>query len=101
MSLFFYQPLSKEQAAEIEKIIDESEEAEEMEYALGISIYNKLKQAELKGELKGRQEGRQEGKTEGKLEVAKKIINAGMKIEQVSTFTDLPVEKIQELIEDS
>ena len=83
--------LPKEQAVEIERIIDESEEAEEMEYALGISIYNEIKQAELKGNLKGKLEG----KIEGKLEVAKKMLDAGMKIEQVSVFTDLPVDKIQ------
>ena len=58
-----------------------------MEYALGISIYNEIKQAELKGNLKG------------KLEVAKKMLDAGMKIEQVSVFTDLPVDRIQEFIE--
>lgn len=38
-----------------------------MEYALGMPIYNKLKEAELKGT----QEGIKEGSLKGELEVAK------------------------------
>jgi len=97
--------LPKEQAAEIGKIIDESWEVEEMEYALGLSIYKEIKQAELKGKLAGKlegiQEGIKEGKLEGKLEVAKKLLAAGMEIEQVSVFTELPVEEIQKLIDEN
>jgi predicted transposase/invertase (TIGR01784 family) len=85
--------LPKEQAAEIEKIIDESEEVEEMEYALGLSIYKEIKQAEQKGKL--------EGRLEGKREVAKKLLAAGMTIEQVSVFTELPVVEIHKLMTQS
>ena len=83
--------LPKEQAEELENVIDKSEEVEEMEYALGLSIYNKLKEAEQKGEQKGR--------LEGKLDVAKKLLAAGMPIEQVGMFTELSVEEIQKLID--
>jgi len=82
--------MPKEEAAEIEKIIDSNKGANNMEYNLGIAIRDKMKEM--------KQEGLQEGIQEGKLEVAKKLLNMEMDINKISEVTDIPVDELQKLL---
>jgi len=58
------------------------------------------------GLMEGREEGREEGIYEGiergiergKLELIKNMINQGLKVEDISKFTGLSMEKIEEII---
>ena len=44
-----------------------------------------------------RKKGREEGREEGIISVAKNMINSGMSFDDIKKFTNLSVEKIQEL----
>ncbi|HOJ10661.1 MAG TPA: Rpn family recombination-promoting nuclease/putative transposase [Clostridiales bacterium] len=78
--------MPKEEAKEIEKIIESNKEADSMVYNMEIAIRNKMKEVELKG------------KQEGKLDVAKNLFDAGMDIEQIGIVTNIPVDELQKLI---
>ncbi|NSW92965.1 MAG: hypothetical protein HPY74_20380 [Firmicutes bacterium] len=54
-----------------------------MVYAMEIALREKMKEMELKG----------------KLEVAKNMLNAGMDMEQISIFTEIPVKELQSLLQ--
>ncbi len=49
------------------------------------------------GRQKGLTEGRQKGLTEGVLTVAKKMLKSGVSLEEISKYTDLPIDKLKEL----
>ena len=55
----------------------------------------------IKGEAKGRAEGRAEGKAEGRAEeksdIARKMMECGMDMEQISQITGLSLEQIKKL----
>ena len=82
--------MPKEEALEIEKIIESNKGVNSMEYNLGIAIRDKMKEM--------KQEGLQEGKQEGKLEVAKNLFKAGMDIDKISEVTGIPVHELQKLL---
>ena len=48
------------------------------------------------GKREGKQEGKKEGKKEGKIEVAKKMLERGIKIEIVMEITGLSKDEIEE-----
>ena len=52
------------------------------------------------GLREGRIEGKREGKREGKLEVANKLLEKGMDLEEVQSLTDLPYSKLEMLQEE-
>ncbi len=78
--------MPKEEASEIEKIIDSNKGANNMEYNLGIAIRDKMREME------------QEGLQKGKLEVAKNLLKTGMDINKISEVTDIPVDELQKLL---
>ena len=45
----------------------------------------------------GKQIGLQEGAEQNKIETAKKLLQDNLPIEQIVKYTDLPLEKVQEL----
>jgi len=51
------------------------------------------------GREEGRQEGRQEGKKEGISEIILRMHTKGRSIEEIAELTDVPVEKVKEIIE--
>lgn len=61
----------------------------EMEYARHIG--------EQKGIAEGRAEGIAEGRAETSLEIARRMKESGMTVEQIAEFTGLPVEKVKAL----
>jgi len=98
--------MPKEEALEIEKIIESNKGVNSMEYNLGIAIRDKMKEMKQEGLQEGLQEGMQKGLQEGKLEglqegilkVAKNLFEAGMDIEKISEVTDIPVDELQKLL---
>ena len=48
-----------------------------------------------KGLAEGRAEGRAAGRAEAQLEMARKMLAAGMPVEQIAEFTGLSVEELQ------
>ena len=54
--------------------------------------------ASIRGD--GLREGRIEGKEEGKLEVAKKLLEKGMDLEEVQSLTGFPYSRLKELQEE-
>ncbi|HOJ10626.1 MAG TPA: Rpn family recombination-promoting nuclease/putative transposase [Clostridiales bacterium] len=102
--------MTKEETGEIEKIIDENEEAGKMVYAVEIAIRNKIEEMKKqgleegfkegieKGIEKGFEKGINEGIVRGKIEVVKNLLDMGMDIEQISIATGFPKENIQEFI---
>lgn len=45
-----------------------------------------------------RNEGKEEGKIEGKIEIAKKLFDKGMSLEEISNITELTVEDIKNYV---
>lgn len=90
----FMRGIPKEKAREIGKIIDSGKEVDTMVYAMEIALRDKIKEVELKG----RTEGKIEGKMEGKLVAAKNLINMGMKIENISIATEMPIKELKQLL---
>ncbi|MDO8548819.1 MAG: Rpn family recombination-promoting nuclease/putative transposase [Ignavibacteria bacterium] len=60
--------MPNDKAAELEKIINESEDVEKMVYGPEIAIKNKMKEELMRGKTEGKTEGKKEGKIEGKIE---------------------------------
>lgn len=54
-----------------------------------------LQQGMLKGIEQGIEQGKQEGIKEASIKIAKKLLNKGMNIEEVSELTGLPVSKVE------
>ena len=50
-----------------------------------------------KGLAQGLAEGRAEGRTEAQLEMARKMLEAGMAVDQIVQFTDLTLQEVQSL----
>ena len=106
--------MPKEEALEIEKIIESNKGVNSMEYNLGIAIRDKMKEMRQEGLQEGKQEGLQEGfqegiqkglqkgklqgLQEGKLEVAKNLLNVGMAIDKISEVTGIPIDELQKLL---
>ena len=57
----------------------------------------KMEIAEEKGRKEGREEGKEEGKKQKQLEIAKKMKEENMDIEQISKITNLTIKEITEL----
>jgi len=53
--------------------------------------------AREEAEAKDREDGRNEGLAEGKLEIARKMKNAGRPLSEITEFTGLPTEPIEQL----
>lgn len=66
---------------------------------LTVDYYNILhtakEEAERIGLEKGLAEGRAEGRAEAQFEMARKMLAAGMPVEQIAEFTGLSVEELQ------
>ena len=90
--------MPKEEALEIEKIIESNKGVNSMEYNLGIAIRDKMKEMRQEGLQEGFQEGIQKGLQEGKLEVAKNLLNVGMSIDKISEVTGIPIDELQKLL---
>jgi len=56
-----------------------------------------LERGHQEGIEQGRQEGRQEGRADEKLEIARKMKNAGRPLSEITEFTGLPTETIEQL----
>ena len=54
-----------------------------------------LEKGLAEGREKGLAEGRAEGRAEAQLEMARKMLAAGMSVEQIAEFTGLSVEELQ------
>jgi predicted transposase/invertase (TIGR01784 family) len=52
---------------------------------------------EIKGREEGLKEGREQGRTEGRLAVARRMLEAGVSIDQVATFTGLTVDDLAKM----
>ena len=50
------------------------------------------------GRMEGRKEGKMEGRVEGRVEVAHKLLQRGMSIEEILPLTNLTREQIQKLL---
>ena len=50
-----------------------------------------------KGLAQGLAEGRAEGRAEAQLEMARKMLEAGMAVDQIVQFTDLTLQEVQSL----
>ena len=50
------------------------------------------------GRAEGHTEGRAEGRTEGKLDIARKMKNAGRPLSEISEFTGLEIQAIEEIV---
>lgn len=60
---------------------------------------NTLAYAKKEGLQEGRAKGLQEGKLEGKQEIVKSLFKNGMSISQISSFTDISVSDIENMLE--
>lgn len=58
-------------------------------------LHTAKEEAERIGLEKGLAEGRAEGRAEAQFEVARKMLAAGMPVEQIAEFTGLSVEELQ------
>ena len=52
---------------------------------------------EIKGREEGLKEGREQGRTEGRLAVARRMLEAGVSMDQVATFTGLTVDDLAKM----
>ena len=74
-------------------------------YAIWTEGMSALDQARAEGEKKGRAEGKEEGRAEGReegreeanIKTARKLIKFGNTTDMISSLTELPPEKIEEL----
>jgi predicted transposase/invertase (TIGR01784 family) len=89
--------ISKSQEAEILKIEIEKRYMDEQ-----IRIENAKKEGMMKGVEIGKEEGIMEGEKKGiekeKINFALKLKNKGFSLEEISEITELPVEKLKNLI---
>ena len=60
-------------------------------------VINQLYYAKKKGLAEGREEGLAEGKTEERLEIAKKMLEMGLAVEQITEATGLSEEEVLKL----
>ena len=98
--------MAKKENKEIKKAIeiidemsmDEKEWELYMSRKFAIMDYNTgMLQAEENGLKKGRKEGREEGKKKKQIEIAKKLLDKNMPIEEIQEITGLTKEEIQKL----
>ncbi|BDR55446.1 hypothetical protein [Xylocopilactobacillus apis] len=66
-----------------------------LDYESGLETQWTMGRAE--GKVEGRAEGKVQGKVEGKQEFARKLMNKGMSIQEISDLTDLSIEEIEKL----
>ena len=71
------------------------EEAERIGLEKGLE--KGLAQGLAEGRAEGRTEGRAEGRAEAQLEMARKMLEAGMAVDQIVQFTDLTLQEVQSL----
>ena len=57
-----------------------------------------IKKALAEGEVLGIQKGISQGVEQTKIETAKNLLKEGLPVEQIARCTDLPLEKVQELL---
>ena len=60
-------------------------------------VINQLYYAKEEGLAEGREEGLAEGKTEERLEIAKKMLEMGLSVEQITEATGLSEEEVLKL----
>ena len=101
----FMRGMSDEETREIEEIIEETDsnkEADTMAFSMGKVLLEKLAEERLKGELevklKGELEGKLKGELKGKLITAKNLIEVGMKLEDISNVTEIPIKDLKEAL---
>ena len=75
--------LSKEERRQYERYIDDWRVSE-----------SSIKTSWMKGHDKGREEGREEGRVEGKIEVARRLIESGMRKEEAAMIAMVSVEAL-------
>ena len=56
------------------------------------------KRGEERGRIEGEKRGRIEGKMEGKMEIARRLFNKGMSVEEISEATDLSEKQVKEAL---
>ena len=84
--------LAKEANEVIEKIREKKGGKKEM-----LAVVKMIEEENKSYIRQGRIEGRKEGKTEAKMEIAKNLIQMGMKEEQIAKVTGLKIEEIKRL----
>ena len=60
-------------------------------------IHTAQDEAENRGHARGRAEGLAEGHAEAQVEIARKMLAAGMTVEQTAQFTGLAADEVKEL----
>ena len=70
---------------------------EKYEKDMNSAIHYGKEEGMKKGLQEGLQKGLQEGKTSEKKDIAKKMLEIGMDVEQIMKITDLPKEEIEKL----
>ncbi len=76
---------------------DEIREIYELRRKTDDGIISEMTVKTIEAEKKGRNEGRIEGRKEEKIEIAKRMILAGLSVEQVSQITQLSIEEISKV----
>ena len=76
---------------------DEKRRNGELAAAREDGIAEGLAQGHAEGRAEGREEGRAEGREEANMEVARKMLAAGILVEQIAQFTGLDKESIEKL----
>ena len=85
--------IPQEISEEVSKLLEDNKEVETMVYNLEVALKREFSQRELKGKL----EGKLEGLNEAKKNIAKKMLDKGISIEEVSDVTSLDVCEIEKI----
>ena len=67
------------------------------EYSYETDIKVQRREAYREGLAEGIEQGIEQGAEQNKIETAKKLLKDNLPIEQIAKYTDLPLEKVQEL----
>ena len=63
-------------------------------------ITDAIAEGESRGEIRGEKRGKEKGKEESKIEIAKKLLNMNMTVEDIVEATGLTVEEVEKLKEE-
>ena len=97
----FMRGMSDEETREIGEIIeitDSNKEVDTMAFSMGKVLLEKFAEERLKGKLEGELKGKLEGELKGKLITAKNLIEVGMKLEDISNVTEIPIKDLKEAL---